>query len=139
MQLEILTFCDAAAEYGGRLNILGATDTIIAIDLPLKFPHCAIVARLRAARIEEGDHTMRLMIIDADGAPILNLDGKMAIRFGAGMNGVVNLIINAQQLEFREAGEYAIEIAVDGIQIGSSPFYVRRRDLIEARGNSSSQ
>lgn len=139
MQLEILTFCDAAAEYGGRLNILGATDTIIAIDLPLKFPHCAIVARLRAARIEEGDHTMRLMIIDADGAPILNLDGKMAIRFGAGMNGVVNLIINAQQLEFREAGEYAIEIAVDGIQIGSSPFYVRRRELIEARGNSSSQ
>ena len=139
MQLEILTFCDAAAEYGGRLNILGATDTIIAIDLPLKFPHCAIVARLRAARIEEGDHTMRLMIIDADGAPILNLDGKMVIRFGAGMNGVVNLIINAQQLEFREAGEYAIEIAVDGIQIGSSPFYVRRRDLIEARGNSSSQ
>jgi hypothetical protein len=133
VQLEILTFCDAAAEYGGRLNILGATDTIIAIDLPLKFPHCAIVARLRAARIEEGDHTMRLMIIDADGAPILNLDGKMAIRFGVGMNGVVNLIINAQQLEFREAGEYAIEIAVDGIQIGSSPFYVRRRDQLEAR------
>jgi di/tripeptidase len=82
---------------------------------------------------------MRLMIIDADGAPILNLDGKMAIRFGAGMNGVVNLIINAQQLEFREAGEYAIEVAVDGIQVGSSPFYVRRRELIEARGNSSSQ
>jgi hypothetical protein len=106
VQLEILTFCDAAAEYGGRLNILGATDTVIA-DLPLKFLHCAIVVRLRAARIEEGDHTVRLMIIDADGAPILNLDGKMAIRFNAGMNGVVNLIINAQQLEFREAGEYA--------------------------------
>jgi len=139
VQLEILTFCDAAAEYSGRLNILGATDTVVAMDLPLKFSHCAIVARLRAARIEEGDHTMRLMIIDADGAPILNLDGKMAIRFGAGMNGVVNLIINAQQLEFREAGEYAIEVAVDGIQVGSSPFYVRRRDQIEARGNSSSQ
>ena len=129
MQLEILTFCDAAAEYGGRLNILGATDTIVANELPLKFPHCAIVARLRAARIEEGDHTVRLMIIDADGAPILNLDGKMAIRFAAGMNGVVNLIINAQHLEFREAGEYAIEVAVDGIQLGSCPFYVRRREL----------
>lgn len=135
MQLEILTFCDAAAEYGGRLNILGATDTVIAVDLPLKFPHCAIVARLRAARIEEGDHTVRLMIIDADGTPILNLDGKMAIRFAAGTNGVVNLIINAQQLEFREAGEYAIEVAVDGIQLGSCPFYVRRRDPLEARGN----
>jgi hypothetical protein len=136
VQLEILTFCDAAAEYGGRLNILGATDTVIANDLPLKFPHCAIVVRLRAARIEEGDHTVRMMIIDADGTPILNLDGKMAIRFAAGMNGVVNLIINAQQLEFREAGEYAIEVAVDGIQLGSCPFYVRRRDLLEARNIS---
>ncbi len=136
MQLEILTFCDAAAEYGGRLNILGATDTIVAADLPLKFPHCAIVARLRAARIEEGDHTMRLMVIDADGAPILNVDGKMAIRFTAGMNGVVNLIINAQQLEFRAAGEYAIEVAVDGIQLGSCPFYVRRLESHEAKGRT---
>ena len=57
----------------------------------------------------------------------------MAIRFAAGMNGVVNLIINAQQLEFREAGEYAIEVAVDGIQLGSCPFYVRRRDVAEGR------
>ncbi|MEZ4734678.1 MAG: hypothetical protein R3E79_46900 [Caldilineaceae bacterium] len=128
MQLEILTFCDAAAEYGGRLNILGDghrdCDRSAAQISPLR--HCG--AQLRAARIEEGDHTVRLMIIDADGAPILNLDGKMAIRFAAGMNGVVNLIINAQQLEFREAGEYAIEVAVDGIQLGSCPFYVRRRD-----------
>ena len=28
MQLEIITFCDAATEYGGRLNILGATDSL---------------------------------------------------------------------------------------------------------------
>ncbi len=139
MQLEILTFCDAATEYGGRLNILGATDTIVAADLPLKFPHCAIVARLRAARIEQGDHTMRLMIIDVDGTPILNVDGKMGIRFTAGMNGVVNLIINAQQLEFREAGEYAIEVAVDGIQLGSCPFYVRRLEQTEAKARPANE
>jgi len=36
VQLEILTFCDAAAEYGGRLNILGATDTVIAADQPFR-------------------------------------------------------------------------------------------------------
>lgn len=125
MQLEILTFCDAAAEYGGRLNILGAADTIIVPDLPIKYPHCALVARMRAARIEEGDHTVRLMIIDADGGAILNVDGKMSIRFASGMGGAVNLIINAQNLEFKAAGEYAIELAVDGIQLGSSPLYVR--------------
>jgi hypothetical protein len=128
VQLEILTFCDAAAEYGGRLNILGAADTIIANDLPLKYPHCALVARMRAARIEEGDHTVRLMIIDADGRAILNVDGKLAIRFAAGAGGAVNMIINAQNLEFKETGEYAIELAVDGIQLGSSPLFVRLRE-----------
>jgi hypothetical protein len=128
VQLEILTFCDAAAEYGGRLNILGAADTIIANDLPLKYPHCALVARMRAARIEEGDHTVRLMIIDADGRAILNVDGKLAIRFAAGAGGAVNMIINAQNLEFKDPGEYAIELAVDGIQLGSSPLFVRLRE-----------
>lgn len=128
LQLEILTFCDAAAEYGGRLNILGAADTIIANDLPIKYPHCAIVARMRAARIEEGDHTVRLMIINADGQPLLNVDGKIHIRFASGASAAVNLIINAQNLEFKEAGEYAVEVAVDGIQLGSSPLFVRLRE-----------
>lgn len=134
MQLEILTFCDAATEYGGKLNLLGATDTIVAPVIPFKYPNCAVVARLRAARIEAGTHAMRLMIIDADGQPILNVDGKMEIRFHHGMGGAVNMIINAQQLEFKSAGEHAIEIAVDGIQLGSSALFVRLREQISSAG-----
>lgn len=126
MQLEIITFCDAATEYGGRLNILGATDTIVGADLPVRQPHCSIVVRLRAARIESGEHTVKLMIIDLDGQPILNIDGKMNVQFAGGNGGAVNLIINAVNLEFKEFGEYAIEVAVDGIQVGSSPLFVRK-------------
>lgn len=132
MQLELLTFCDAAVEYGGRLNILGATDTIVVPAVPFRYPHCALAVRVRAARIEEGEHSVRLMLINADGVPALNLEGKVGVRFpnrgagGAGFNGTaINMIINAQNLEFKEAGEYAIEVAVDGIQLGSSPFFVR--------------
>lgn len=128
MQLEILTFCDAATEYGGKLNLLGATDTIVAPMIPFKYPACSVVARMRAARIEEGSHAVRLMIIDADGQPILNVDGKMEIRFHQGIGGAVNMIINAHQLEFKSTGEHAIEIAVDGIQLGSSALFVRTRD-----------
>lgn len=132
MQLEILTFCDAATEYGGKLNLLGATDTIVAPIIPYKYPNCSVVARLRAARIEEGAHTVRLMVIDADGQPLLNVDGKMEIRFHQGMGGAVNMIINAQQLEFKSAGEHAIEIAVDGIQLGSSALFVHTRENLPA-------
>lgn len=132
MQLEILTFCDAATEYGGRLNILGATDTLVVPTIPFKYPNCAVVARLRAARIEEGTHAIRLMIIDADGQPILNVDGRMEIRFhqrsSGGIGGRVNMIINVQQLELKSAGDYEIEFAVDGIQLGSSALFVQLRE-----------
>ncbi len=139
MQLEILTFCDAATEYGGRLNILGATDTIVVPVTPFKYPNCAVVARLRAARIEEGNHTIRLMIIDADGQPILNVDGRMEIRFHQGVGGAMNMIINAHQLEFKNTGDYAIEFAVDGIQLGSSAFFVHAREQVPAALTATGQ
>lgn len=128
MQLEILTFCDAATEYGGRLNILGALDTLVVNDLPFRLPQSTLVVRMRAARIEEGDHAVRLMIIDADGHSLLNVDGKISIRFASGASAAVNLIVNAQNLEFKAAGEYALEVAVDGIQLGSNPLFIRLRE-----------
>ncbi len=125
MQLEILTFCDAAAEYGGRLNVLGATDTIVAPTVPFRYANCALAVRLRAARVEHGQHTVRLMVIDADGEPILNIDGPMQVNVASPMGSSMHLIVSAQNLEFKQAGEYAIEVAVDGIQLGSTPLFVR--------------
>lgn len=125
MQLEILTFCDAAAEYGGRLNVLGATDTIVAPAAPFRYNQCALAVRLRAARVEQGQHSVRLMVIDADGAPILNIDGPMNVNVASPAGSSMHLIVSAQNLEFKRAGEYAIEVAVDGIQLGSSPLFVR--------------
>jgi hypothetical protein len=125
MQLEILTFCDAAVEYAGRLNVLGASDTIVAPEVPFRYAHCALAMRVRAARIEQGEHTVRVMIINVDGDPILNIQGQMQVQFGASGNGAMHLIINASNLEFASEGEYSIEVAVDGIQLGSTPLYVR--------------
>ena len=125
MQLEILTFCDAAVEYGGRLNILGATDSIVTAGVPFRYAQSALALRLRAARVESGEHTVRVMIIDADGGPLLNVEGKLDIHFAGPLGGAMHLIVNAQNLEFAREGEYAIEVAVDGIQVGSSPLFVR--------------
>ncbi len=125
MQLEILTFCDAAAEYGGRLNIMGATDTIHTASVPFRYSQCALAVRLRAARVEQGQHSVRLMIIDVDGEPILNIDGPMQVNVTSPIGSALSLIVSAQNLEFKQAGEYEIEVAVDGIQLGCSPLFVR--------------
>lgn len=127
MQLEILTFCDAAAEYGGRLSILGATDTIVMRETPYRHPHCAVVCRFRVTRVEEGAHSVRLVIIDADGQTLVKLDGNIDVSLGNQLTGAINLIVNLSTIEFKQPGEYAIEVAVGGIQIGSSPLFLRQR------------
>jgi hypothetical protein len=125
MQLEVLTFCDAAVEYAGRLNVLGSSDTVVVATLPFRYPHCALAMRLRAARIEQGKHTVQVMIVDVDGQSILSVQGEMDVHFQPPSNGAMHLIINAQNLEFATEGEYGIEVAVDGIQLGSTPLFVR--------------
>ena len=125
MQLEILSFCDAATDHAGKLNILGATDTLVVQTLPAVYPRCSIVMRFRVSRVEEGEHDVRLIIVDIDGNTIMNVNGKMNIRLTSGMSSAVNLIINFNNLELKEAGEYAVEVAVDGIQLASTPLYVR--------------
>lgn len=127
MQLEILTFCDAATDHANKLNILGATDTIVVPSLPFKYPHCCIVMRFRMSRVEEGEHQIKLMILDAAGTAIMNMDGKMNIKIGGGSTTAVNVIINVNNLQLKEAGEYAVDVAVDGIQMSSHPLFVRAR------------
>lgn len=127
MQLEILTFCDAAVEYSGRLNILGASDTIVLPKLPHRYPRCAVVCRFRVSRVEEGKHSVRLVIIDADGQTLVKLVGQVNVALGKRLTGAVNLIVNLATVEFKQAGEYAIEVAVGGVLIGSSPLFVYRK------------
>ncbi len=63
------------------------------------------------------------MIIDADGQTLVKLDGKVDVALGLRMTGAVNLTVNLSTVEFKQAGEYAIEVAVGGEHIGSSPLF----------------
>lgn len=85
MQLEILTLCDAAADYQNKLSLLGAFDTVTAPSFPATHPQCAIALRLRFTRIEEGTHSLRIHVVDQDGALIMpSLDGQLSVTLGPG-------------------------------------------------------
>lgn len=127
MKLEIMALCDAATVSGGKLNILGAFDSIQAPQLPIVHPFCTLALRLRFSRVEEGDHQLRLSMVDADGRPLFpNIDGKMSVRFTTDEESVAgNFLINMQALKFEREGAYAIELAVDGRHEGSLPLAIR--------------
>lgn len=129
MNIEVAVLCDAATDSGGKLNILGAFDTVFAGGVPFKHQHMALALRIRFSAEEAGEHPVRIHFMDADGQKVIPpIDGKINIQFGPqARTAVGNLIIHLNQVEFRADGEYAIDIAIDGTQVHSLPFFVRVR------------
>ena len=129
MTLEILALCDAATVSEGKLNILGAFDSLHTTQLPVAHPQCAIALRLRFARIEEGEHRLKINVVDEDGRSIIRpLEGSMMVKFGADdESAVANFVINIHQLKFEQAGQYSIDLAVDGRHETSLPLFVKTR------------
>ncbi|MFL6590183.1 MAG: DUF6941 family protein [Chthoniobacterales bacterium] len=128
MQLEIFTLCDAATEHAGKLNIIGTFDSLRAFEAPVAHPQCAIAGRLRFEQIEEGEHRVTLAFADEDGNIVMpKFDSALTVQFAAGQRTVTShFVILIQQLRLPKFGEYTIDLAIDGRQLGSLPFYVTK-------------
>jgi hypothetical protein len=127
VNIEIFSLCDAATEGDGKLNLLGAFDTVAAREAPVTVAHCSIALRLRFKRIESGQHQARIAVVDADGRAVIPpFQTSMNIRVGDGQeSAVANIILNLQQVKLGPFGRYAVDLAVDGRQEGSLPFFVK--------------
>ncbi len=127
MDVEAFLLCDAATEQRGKLNVLGAFDTVFAKEIPVVHPACAVAARLRFSKIEQGEHAVRICVIDQDGKEVVpKLDGKVSVRVGdeAG-SAAINLILNFQRIKLPDYGEYRIDLIVDSEQKASLPLFIR--------------
>ncbi len=127
MNIEAFLLCDAATDQQGKLNVLGAFDNIWTKKVPAIHPACAVVARIRFEKIEEGSHPIRIHVIDEDGKPIgPKLDGNVNVRIGDDIDSsVANIVLNIQRLKFEKYGQYRFDLAIDNQIMGSLPFYVR--------------
>lgn len=128
MEIEVFTLCDAAADYQGRLSILGIFDTIFATKLPAVHPHCAVALRIKFSKVEEGKHSLTLHIVDYDGKMVIPpLNGEFGIQLDENdQHGMFNLVLNLQGLSFNRYGEYAINLAMDSHELGSLSFWVKQ-------------
>ena len=129
MDVEIFTLCDAATDTHGKLNILGTFDAIWSKQVPAVHPHCSVALRLRFYRVEEGEHKIRINIINEDGqliAPALNATTNIVFTNNPESSIVRNMAINIQGLKLETYGDYAIDLAIDGRQEASLPLRVRK-------------
>jgi hypothetical protein len=127
MKVEVFTLCDAAtADHSGKLNLLGAFDTLFAPQAPLVHPSCAVALRLRFdLPAHSGRHTLELRLADSDGKAILPpMKGELELPTQAEPRSHSrNIIINIQQLQLPTFGEYTIDLFINGRQLASTPLY----------------
>jgi hypothetical protein len=128
MNIEIFSLCDAATvDVSGKLNVLGAFDTISTGNMPTVYPQCAIALRIRFENIERGSHRVAVNFVDVDGKHIIpGANGTININFpDLQRSGSANLVLNLQMLKIEKYGEYSIDLAVDTRKEASLPLYVR--------------
>jgi len=128
MNIQVAVLCDAATEDNGKLNLLGAFDTIYAPQLPAVHPQCAVALRVTFMSGDEGTRQLRLNFVDADGRSIMpNLPPMLVeVRLPDDVHFVTrNFIINFQNLQFTEAGLYSVDIRLDDKSEGNIPLSIK--------------
>ena len=127
MNIEAFLLCDAATEQQGKLNVLGAFDTIYAKQLPTIHPACAIALRIRFGISEQGSHPVKILVIDADAKPVgPKMNGNINVKVREGVDSTIaNLVLNIQGLKFEKYGTYRIDLTIDNQTITDLPFTVR--------------
>jgi hypothetical protein len=131
MRVEVFSLCDAATADLGKLNMLGSFDTIWAASLPVVYPQCAVVLRIRFDSIERGEHKVVVNFVDADGKHIVPpASGSINVNFAAEENsGAANLVLNIHRLKLECYGNYSIDLAIDGRSEGSLPLFLKERKV----------
>lgn len=118
MQALAAILCDSAADYQGKLCVLGAFDSIYAGKFPAVHPHCALAVRLLFKPEEEGMHEMKINLIDSDGKNVLGEQGGPVIRFEVPEIPddtfflSRNFVLDLNGLPLPKSGQYSFDISI---------------------------
>ena len=126
MVTEVFVMCDGANDSQGKLNILGAFDTIVAGEFPFIHPHCTMAIRLRFDRMDSQESTIHLTIQTESGTKVLAaIDTVLKRGASSTPTGTANMIVNINSIRFETPGDYTITLQVDGIPTAITPLYIR--------------
>lgn len=128
MTIQVAVLCDAATEDSGKLNLLGAFDTIYAPQMPAIHPQCAVALRATFQPGDEGARKMTISFINADGRSILQgIDMDVNVSLPDDVHFVTrNFIVTIHQLKFDEPGLYSVDVRLDSETVASVPLLVRQ-------------
>ncbi len=125
MKTELFAACDYAADYAGKLTVVGIFDSLGAPQVPVLHPQLSVVAKLR---FDDGPKKVRFTLTDADGRDVLQ-PIEMPIVAPATppetSSSVVNLVMSISAVKFERLGEHSLDLTVDGVPVASTPLFLR--------------
>ena len=130
MDIAFALLADAAnVSREGKLNVLGAFDRIHGATFPLKWPRMVLVTRFEVSAAEFGsEKSLEIVTLDADGKRLGSASGKMKIGTDQTGRSVKINHIFPMGMTFPAAGQYSIEILVNGEPKAAVPLEVIQRD-----------
>lgn len=135
MQLQLATLCDSAADYQGKLCVMGAFDTLCAAQFPVTHPQCSLAVRVLFESQDVGRHEFHIMLLDEAGQVIMPaFTPVIEVAFPPGAVPFVtrNLVLNMQRLRFEKPGVYRFAMSMDGQPIISLPVRVTDYEEMQA-------
>lgn len=132
MNVQTAVLCDSAADYAGKLCILGAFDTIWARQFPAVHPFCSVAIRVIFRDTDAGKHKMKIQMIDGDGRNLVPpIEGDINIHLPDNVFFLSqNFVLNLQQFKIDQPGQYSVDVSIDGDMIARIPLQVIKVDEI---------
>jgi len=126
MEIQIASLCDSAADYNGKLCIIGTFDTIMSHTFPFLHPQCSIALRLLFREDDEGVFPVKINIVNEDGKAIVPpIEGSLEINIpDDAVFFTRNVVFNLQHIKFDRAGFYSIDVSINGRPVTGIPFRV---------------
>jgi hypothetical protein len=139
MEVQVATLCDSAIENNGKLYVWGTFDTICAERVPVVHPQCAFAMRICFQPGDEGEHDLVIRFIDDDGKAKFELPpAKLKVKLPSDAYFLTrNQVLNINRLPFEKAGQYSLDVLVDGEMLTRIPLRVMLVD--KKRGQQQQQ
>lgn len=127
MNIEMFTLVDHAEDHQGKLTVCGTFDTINAPTYPAAHPHCCLALRMRFQRSEEGEHAIRILLVDSDGREQnFKFEAKTVVVVPPDSESATrNLVIALNGLPLQKPDSYYWDLVVDGQLVSRLPMYAK--------------
>ncbi len=127
MQVLIATLCDFAADYQGKLCILGSFDTLCSQKFPVEHPQCSFALRLFFDNEDQGNITLTIRALGTEDEDVIPpckvpIDATMPNAYTPFVTR--NVVLNLQRLKLDKPGLYRFVVERDGDEVIGVPLRV---------------